>query len=150
VSSFKQIPLLRILAEGAVIVVSILLAFGIDAWWGGYQLRQDERALLHELRNTLSEDLAGIAQEADTITLVRDRLESLIGMLDSGIEMDSTEPEYQTAFHGLHRFVVLTVRYGPYETLKARGLHLVSDQATEPCSLTVVITTVRLCRSIPE
>lgn len=33
----KQIRLIRILAEGAAIVVSILLAFAIDAWWDGAQ-----------------------------------------------------------------------------------------------------------------
>ena len=35
----RPIPWLRVFAEGAVIVVSILLAFGIDAWWEGRQER---------------------------------------------------------------------------------------------------------------
>lgn len=35
----------RVLAEGAVIVIYILLAFGIDAGWEGSRDRQDERAL---------------------------------------------------------------------------------------------------------
>jgi len=29
----RQIPWLRVFVEGVVIVVSILLAFGIEAWW---------------------------------------------------------------------------------------------------------------------
>ncbi len=29
----RQIPWLRVFGEGLVIVVSILLAFGIEAWW---------------------------------------------------------------------------------------------------------------------
>ena len=33
----KQIPWLRVFVEGVVIVGSILLAFGIDAWWDGRQ-----------------------------------------------------------------------------------------------------------------
>ena len=38
----RQVPWLRVFVEGVVIVVSILLAFGIEAWWDG---RQDtERA----------------------------------------------------------------------------------------------------------
>jgi len=129
VSWFKQIPWVRIVVEGAVIVASILLAFGIDAWWEGHQLREDERALLEELRTTLSEDMARVAEDADTMAAVQDRLESLIRMMDSGTEMDSADPEYHAAFSGLHRFVVVQMRYGPYETLKARGLHLVSDQS---------------------
>ncbi len=34
-----QIPWLRVFVEGVVIVGSILLAFGIDAWWDGVQER---------------------------------------------------------------------------------------------------------------
>ena len=39
----KQVPWLRICLEGVVIVASILLAFGIDAWWQGQQERTEER-----------------------------------------------------------------------------------------------------------
>ena len=35
----KQVPWLRIMAEGVVIAGSILLAFGIQAWW---EARGDE------------------------------------------------------------------------------------------------------------
>lgn len=39
----------RILAEGAAIVVSILLAFGIEAWWTDRQERQDEIVVIEAL-----------------------------------------------------------------------------------------------------
>ncbi len=45
-----QIPWLRVFVEGVVIVGSILLAFGIDAWWDGVQEREEERELLVGLR----------------------------------------------------------------------------------------------------
>lgn len=45
----------RILAEGTVIVVSILLAFWIDAWWEGTQQRHNERVLLQALLDDLIE-----------------------------------------------------------------------------------------------
>jgi len=35
-----QIPWLGVFVEGVVIVGSILLAFGIDAWWDGRQERE--------------------------------------------------------------------------------------------------------------
>jgi hypothetical protein len=38
----SQIPWLRVFVEGVVMVGSILLAFGIQAWWDG---RQDELQL---------------------------------------------------------------------------------------------------------
>jgi hypothetical protein len=42
----KQIAWLRILVEGAVIVGSILLAFGVDAWWEATSERNKERSVL--------------------------------------------------------------------------------------------------------
>ena len=50
-----QIPWLRVFVEGVVIVGSILLAFGIDAWWDERQDRAVEQALL----TGLVEDLRG-------------------------------------------------------------------------------------------
>jgi hypothetical protein len=37
-----QIPWLRVFVEGVVIVGSILLAFGIEAWWDGRIERERE------------------------------------------------------------------------------------------------------------
>ncbi len=42
----KQIPWLCVFVEGVVIVGSILLAFGIQAWWDGLQEREEEREVL--------------------------------------------------------------------------------------------------------
>lgn len=44
-----QIPWPRIFAEGVAIIVSILLAFGIQAWWEGRQDRMEEEQLLAAL-----------------------------------------------------------------------------------------------------
>ena len=56
----RQLPWLRISAEGMAIVVSILLAFWIQAWWDGRQDRLEEREILsslllefHDLKDTL-------------------------------------------------------------------------------------------------
>ena len=40
----------RVVVEGIVIVVSILLAFGIDAWWNDSQARDRERSYLVSLQ----------------------------------------------------------------------------------------------------
>ncbi len=48
----RRIPWLRLAAEALLIVVSILLAFGIDAWWDA---RQDRVAELRVLRNLRDE-----------------------------------------------------------------------------------------------
>lgn len=49
IASQRSIPVSRVLLEGVVIVISILLAFGIDAWWGQYQDRADEREAIAQL-----------------------------------------------------------------------------------------------------
>jgi hypothetical protein len=46
-----RVPWVRIIAEGAAIVVSILLAFGIQAWWEGRQERRVELDILSGLRS---------------------------------------------------------------------------------------------------
>lgn len=46
----RQIPWPRIAAEGAVVVVSILLALAIDTWWAEHLERGDEREELLRLR----------------------------------------------------------------------------------------------------
>ena len=46
----RQVPWLRVFVEGVVIVASILLAFGIEAWWDGVQERAEEQLTLRALR----------------------------------------------------------------------------------------------------
>lgn len=53
-----RIPWFRVLVEGVVIVGSILLAFGIDAWWDGLKERGEEQIFLTQL----SEDMAAAEQ----------------------------------------------------------------------------------------
>jgi hypothetical protein len=60
----------RIVGEGAVILVSILLAFGIDAWWDAAQDREDERQAL----DALAEDFESAAQALDEYGLVMDSI----------------------------------------------------------------------------
>lgn len=49
----SQIPWRRLCVEGAAIVVSILLAFWIDAWWSEREDKNEERALLVALGSDL-------------------------------------------------------------------------------------------------
>ncbi len=45
----KPIPLARLVAESAAIILSILVAFSLDAWWTELQDRQTERDDLDRL-----------------------------------------------------------------------------------------------------
>jgi hypothetical protein len=51
----REIPWLRILAEGTIIVVSILLAFWIDTWWETNKEREFRQTLLSSLLEELNQ-----------------------------------------------------------------------------------------------
>ena len=55
-NKLREIPWPRILAEGTAIVVSILLAFSIQAWWENRQDREDEQDYLRLLTDDLDRD----------------------------------------------------------------------------------------------
>jgi hypothetical protein len=57
----RQIPWVRIGAEGIAIVVSILLAFGIQASWESMQDRHSERRALELIHGDLVSDTADLA-----------------------------------------------------------------------------------------
>jgi hypothetical protein len=57
----RQTQWLRIGAEGIAIVVSILLAFGIQAWWESLQDRQSERRALELIHGDLVGDTVDLA-----------------------------------------------------------------------------------------
>lgn len=56
----RRIPWLRVVTEGAVIVVSILLAFGIDAWWDSAKERSEESLVLGALRVEFQQNLSSL------------------------------------------------------------------------------------------
>jgi len=53
----------RIVAEGSVIVASILLAFAIDAWWETHHDRQEQQRILVGLKEELESNLDRIEVE---------------------------------------------------------------------------------------
>ena len=57
----RQVPWPRIFAEGLAIVVSILLAFGIQAWWEGRQ----EAALVQRGLSAVRDELAAVRTRID-------------------------------------------------------------------------------------
>lgn len=66
----RQIPWLRVFVEGAVIVASILLAFGIDAWWDFRQERRAEREYITRIIADLRETRANIIEVAEHYQLL--------------------------------------------------------------------------------
>ena len=80
----------RISAEGAAIVVSILLAFSIEAWWDKYQDRDEEQGILLGLRSEFEQNLAFIEIELSYRNAV---IESILKIFDASVTQTSIEPE---------------------------------------------------------
>ena len=77
-----RIPWLRVFVEGVVIVGSILLAFGIQAWWDG---RQDELQLRRGLAGVL-EELSAVATVMEFDGALRQRALSNTEALQSLVQ----------------------------------------------------------------
>jgi hypothetical protein len=77
--------------EGVVIVGSILLAFGIDAWWEERQERAEETALLLALRAEVTRNLDSLSVWEDTLRITRDRAKELHQL--SGPNAERIEPD---------------------------------------------------------
>lgn len=68
----------RLLAESVAVILSILLAFSIDAWWDGRQERERERELLAGL---LSDFRASRPNLEDRLEMARRMAEGTAGLL---------------------------------------------------------------------
>jgi len=61
-----QIPWLRVFVEGVVIVGSILLAFGLQAWWDGRRAAEEETQLLADLTEEFSANRDRLQRTTDS------------------------------------------------------------------------------------
>lgn len=77
----KAIPWPRIFAEGVVIVASILLAFGIDAWWQEMQERGAERQQLGVLRAEIRANRAELDSRLQRGIRTREAQRTLIELI---------------------------------------------------------------------
>jgi len=78
-ASHQPIRWSRILVEGAVIVASILLAFGIDAWWIAEQERDEEQAVL----SSLAKEFHTNKSEAESVIATYERSNRLVARMSS-------------------------------------------------------------------
>jgi len=86
---YQEIPWLRIGAESAAVVASILLAFAIDAWWVDGQERAEEQRLLVALRAEVQNNLL----ELDAQLVYRNAVaESASTLLDAAAGNIKLEP----------------------------------------------------------
>ncbi len=80
----------RLSAEGAAIVVSILLAFSIEAWWDDYQDRGEEQGILLGLKSEFEQNLAFIDTQLSYRNAV---IDSILKIFDASVARTSIEPD---------------------------------------------------------
>ena len=91
----EKIPWLRILVEGVVIVGSILLAFGVQAWWDEWQDHAFEQEALARLKVEFAENLNrlpsrdGLGRGANRTSALHDLLQSLPAETESASVPDT-------------------------------------------------------------
>jgi len=85
-SKSPEIPWKRLTVEGAAIVVSILLAFSIDAWWGERQNAYGERIILQALLDDLQSKKVLLVESRQYSEAI---LEATIALLNAGSDPNS-------------------------------------------------------------
>jgi len=86
----REIPWPRIFAESIAIVVSILLAFWIQAWWDGRQERSEERELLVTLMEEFEEKKRLYLYTSKYIQGIKDSVNELLDIALNS-ELDASE-----------------------------------------------------------
>ena len=116
-----NIPWPRVLAEGAVIVGSILLALFLEAWWAERELRREVSADLVGIEGELESNLSLLAFDVD---LLRRTVAASTAMLESLDERpDAPFVTVSDTVAGMARLVspTLDVSVGGVEALMASG-----------------------------
>lgn len=114
----RSIQWSRLLAEGAVIVVSILLAFAVDAWWDSRQERAREESYLGQLAEDLESTLmnnATFGGRAESIDWAAARL------VQSYYEATPPHPDSVAHWLSLQGYWVVQPRLGTLEALVSTG-----------------------------
>jgi len=125
-SRAKQIPWMRVLVEGMVIVVSILLALALDAWWDGVKEGEAGREYLVALRGELEVVRAELRTDQEARTR---RFETMGALLSNIASQRPASPDSVTTLLGsLWGSVRLNPPSAVYDDLQATG-SLVTSRA---------------------
>ena len=93
----RDIPWLRISAEAAAIVVSILLAFAIDAWWTNRQIIAEEYDTLTQLRSEYVRNVELLAEKRASHAATEQSMLALLRTISiaqqSGLDRESVFPD---------------------------------------------------------
>ena len=122
----QSIPWKRLSVEAAAIVVSILLAFGIDAWWDDRNERIEEAEILGQFLVTLDEDIQGLESKVARFQEMVDGITEIVTHIGN---QRPYEDRLTSLFSSCVGWEIYTPNSGPYEALKSKGLDSIQNQA---------------------
>lgn len=110
---------MRWLGEGALIVISILLAFAIDAWWDGRQEANQRNELLQALHDDFSATSELLADAIRSAEAIRERSATYLQVVEEGedIPVDSLRRLYRSISQG----TPFEARVGSYQAALTTG-----------------------------
>ena len=117
-----KIPWPRILAEGMAIIVSILFAFGIDAWWTARQLHLDEQDVLRQLDTEFQTNAVLLAERRLNHAEILAAIKLVLSV--TGPEPDQTvaeSPELRVAIDRITRWWTYDPQMGVLSGLTQSG-----------------------------
>lgn len=117
----KRISVTRLIAEGFVVVVSILIAFALDAWWADRQLEQEMAEDLAIVESELTENIRLVNQTIEIMERVVAANHTLIEELQTNIALPEVEIADTTIFWGIFNNPTLDPSLGGIDAWIAAG-----------------------------
>lgn len=116
----------RAVGEVVLIVVGVLIALAASDWQQARSDRRAELAVLGELRTALTQDLQALEAQVVRYERIDQRVSTLLEIMKSGAPYADSLDAY---FGTLYGFAFPRLNRAGYESLKSRGLDLISDDA---------------------
>ena len=114
------------IGEIVLVVIGILIALQINNWNEAKKLKKEEVKALKELRDDLLLNIEDFSGNVHGYTLSRDSNKTIMNVIDQGLEYKDT---LEYVFGRLYPLVTMVANNGTYESLKERGLNLISNDS---------------------
>lgn len=111
----------RLLAEGVVVVASILIAFALDAWWDDKQLEKEMAEDLAIVEFELAENLRLVDLTIDIMERVAATSDEIVATLKAHPDDTSVEIAGSALFWGIFASPTLDPSFGGIDTWIAAG-----------------------------
>jgi hypothetical protein len=127
----------RVVAEGILIVFSILLAFAIEAWWSQRGDNQDEAEALQVLRDDFVESVERLASARSEHVDVRGASVRLLAMTGPEANQVVSDPVMDTLVMALIAYPRVLPVTATYDALIASGrIELLTNAFSPTCRTT--------------